>query len=161
MPNPGFASLPLFLMLAAPAAVPVEQPRGLDGVQIAQLHIQQWVVIHINRAPAAPPPPPPIPHAVDPPQWREKHADKCIKTEKLAAAQVSGEDSVDLLLVDGKRMRAKLEADCPAINFYEGFYIKQQKDGKICATRDSLRLRSGGQCRIAEFRSLVPPKPPK
>jgi hypothetical protein len=158
MPNLRAASISLLLLLAAPAAAPAQQARTLDGTQLAQLHIQQWVVIRIARAPAAPPPPPPVARSVEPPQWREKHADKCVKTEKLAAAQVSGEDTVDLLLVDGKRLRAKLEANCPAIEFYEGFYIKQQKDGKVCATRDALRLRSGGQCRIAEFRSLQPPK---
>jgi hypothetical protein len=29
-------------------------------------------------------------------------------------------------------------------------------DRKVCASRDSIRSRSGGECRIASFRALVP-----
>lgn len=152
----GIASLPLLLLLAAPSA-PAQEARPLNGIQLAQMHIEQWVVVRIARGTVAPPAPP-IPRPIELPQWREKHADKCVKTEKLVAALGSNEDSVDLLLIDGKRLRAKLQANCPAIDFYEGFYIKPQKDGKLCAARDSLRLRSGGQCGITEFRSLQPPK---
>jgi len=157
MSKSGIASLALLLLLAASAA-PAQEARPLGGIQLAQMHIEQWVVVRIARGTVAPPVPPPIPRPIDPPQWREKHADKCVKTEKLVAALGSNEDSVDLLLIDGKRLRAKLQANCPAIDFYEGFYIKPQKDGKLCAARDALRLRSGGQCRITEFRTLQPPK---
>lgn len=154
MSKAGVAFLSLLSLLVASSA-PAQQSRALEGVQLAQMHIQQWVVVRIARAAAATPAPPP---SVEPPRWREKDADRCVKTEQLSAAQVSGANSVDLLLEDGKRLRVKLQKDCPAIEFYAGFYIKPQKDGKVCAKRDVLRLRSGGQCRITEFRTLQPPK---
>jgi len=89
-------------------------------------------------------------------RWVEKKADKCVPAIDLAAAAITGTDSVDLVLNGGKRLRARFGADCPALDFYSGFYVKMTNDGKVCARRDSIRSRSGGECRIESFRALVP-----
>ena len=84
----------------------------------------------VGRTPlAVPAPPPPLP----PIRWVEEKTDKCVPVVNLAAAAVTGSDSVDLLLNGGKRLRARFGSDCPALDFYSGFYVKMPKDGKVCA----------------------------
>lgn len=91
-----------------------------------------------------------------PPPLVEKKADDCVKLEKITGFAVTRGDSVDLVMSDGKRLRARLSSNCPALGFYAGFYVKPHKDGKICAKRDTLRSRSGGSCGIDDFHRLVP-----
>lgn len=96
-----------------------------------------------------------LPQAV-PTRWKEKKAPRCIPLRALAGATVPEVDSVDIILRGGQRVRAKLEDDCPALDFYKGFYIKPTEDGKMCADRDAIHSRSGSQCTISRFRTLVP-----
>ena len=76
----------------------------------------------------------------------------------LAGALVSSPDSIDLLLRGGVRVRAKLQKSCPSIDFYSGFYVKATKDGRICEDRDMIHARTGGECQIENFRTLVQAK---
>ena len=50
-----------------------------------------------------------------------------------------------------QRIRAGSTSDCPALDFYGGFYL-QPDDERICAKRDSIHSRMGGSCRIERFR---------
>jgi hypothetical protein len=88
--------------------------------------------------------------------WSERKGPKCIAVESIRGAMVSGRDGVDFLLPHRKRVRAKLADDCPALDFYDGFYVSPEEDERICARRDSIRSRVGGSCRIERFRELVP-----
>ncbi|MBD8677964.1 hypothetical protein [Sphingomonas sp. CFBP 13720] len=153
------AATMLLLMLTLPGAAqrrPASAPSVPQGVTTIRTEIRvQRMVVRVPRAPFAsaayssPRPLPPI-------QWVEKHADRCVPIQDLAAVTVTRTDSVDLLLNGGKRLRARLADDCPALDFYAGLYLKPTGDGKMCASRDVIRSRSGGQCRIATFRTLVP-----
>lgn len=124
---------------------------------LTQVTIQRQLIIRVPRVPlgrlpmpaSAAPPPKPI-------RWVEKKADKCIPLIHLAGAAITAGNSVDLLLNGGRRMRARFASDCPTLGFYSGFYVKMHEDGKMCAARDSIRSRSGGECRIKSFRLLVP-----
>ena len=129
----------------APAA-PLEPRIGVGRIQYAQLTIRQRLTI-IR-----------IPTRADPPKirWKEKRAPRCIPMDGIRAAAVSGMTSVDIVFKGGDRVRAKLESDCPALDYYSGFYIAPTKDNRICADRDAIHARSGGECRITRFRSLVP-----
>ncbi|ODP39029.1 hypothetical protein BFL28_12400 [Sphingomonas turrisvirgatae] len=128
---------------------------SLTGTRLAQVRIQQHVVIRVPRpdavrrisAPAAPLPPI---------AWVEKDANKCVQMNRLAGAAITRPDSVDLVLAGGKRVRAKLGKECPALDFYSGFYVKPNKDGMVCAKRDTFRSRAGGECQIKQFRTLIP-----
>lgn len=130
-------------------------PPSLTGTRLAQVRIQQHIVIRIPRpdavrrvsAPAA---------ALPPIAWVEKGADKCIELTRLAGAAITKPDSVDLVLAGGRRIRAKLGKECPALDFYSGFYVKPTKDGMVCAKRDTFRSRAGGECQIKQFRALIP-----
>ena len=90
--------------------------------------------------------------------WDEKRGPKCIEAANIRAAALSGRETVDFLLFDHTRLRAQLSEDCPALDFYNGFYLTPE-DGKICARRDGIHSRIGRSCRIERFRRLVPKFP--
>ncbi len=155
-PLPLPAATLLSLLLALPGAAQrrvADPPQAVTTVR-TEVRVQRMIV-RIPRAPfapaafSAPRPLPPI-------QWMEKRADRCVAVQDLAAVTVSRPDSVDLLLNGGRRLRARLSDDCPALDFYAGLYLKPSGDGRMCASRDVIRSRSGQQCRIAQFRTLVP-----
>ncbi|HEX2763174.1 MAG TPA: hypothetical protein VHM92_04925 [Allosphingosinicella sp.] len=95
-------------------------------------------------------------HQVGPPNvdWKEGKGPKCVPARGIAGAALASRESVDLILRDGSRVRAKLESSCPALDYYYGFYISPNPDGLICEDRDIIRSRVGGACEIDRFRSL-------
>ena len=68
---------------------------------------------------------------------------------------LSGRSSVDFVMRDRSRLRARLDSNCLALDFYDGFYVQPQ-DHRLCMRRDVIRSRIGGECRIERFRLLVP-----
>lgn len=89
-------------------------------------------------------------------QWREKNGPQCIPLQGIAGAILIDPSTVDFILPGGPRVRAKLESSCPALDYYNGFYVRPGDDGMICADRDAIHARSGGECEITKFRRLVP-----
>ena len=138
--------LPL-LSLVAPAS-------AADPVRVEQVVVRERIVIRVPRVVV-----PvgrtmlPVPKAVT---WREKKGPKCIPAQGMAGAMITAPKQVDLVLLGGKRVRAKLDGDCKPLDFYGGFYLRPSSDGMICADRDSIRMRSGASCGIDDFKSLVP-----
>jgi len=88
-------------------------------------------------------------------RWEEEKGPKCIPVGAIAGAMLSGPDSIDMVLRNRQRVRAKLDRDCEGLDFYGSLYL-QSDDGQFCARRDSIRSRMGGTCRIEKFRMLVP-----
>ena len=88
-------------------------------------------------------------------EWVERDGPKCIEIEGIRGAFVSGEDHVELLMAGRRLLRAKLDENCPALDFYGGFYLASE-DGRICAKRNAIRSRMGAACTIEGFRRLVP-----
>jgi hypothetical protein len=144
------------LLAMAASALPAPQLADVDGgsrstgeVHVAQMMIQQRIII---RVPAmSPPPPPPRPIRL-----KEVKGPKCVALNQLAGASIGQNDAVDLFLRGGARLRAQLDDDCPALDYYSGFYIAPTADGQVCQRRDMLHTRAGQQCRIQRFRMLVP-----
>jgi hypothetical protein len=129
-----------------------------DGNSQTQTTVTQSVIIrvparrtHHARMPADRPDPRPLP-----PIFRDRRGPRCIDAGAIAAAAVTAPDSVDFILKGGKRVRARLADECPALDYYSGFYVKPPHDQKICADRDSIHTRSGGDCQIDRFRTLTP-----
>jgi len=87
--------------------------------------------------------------------WIERKGPKCIHSDDLRGAILSGPDSVDFILHGKKRMRASFDTRCPALDFYGGFYLNTEDD-KVCAGRDVVRSRVGSGCVIEEFHRLSP-----
>ena len=88
-------------------------------------------------------------------RWEEEKGPKCLPVGALAGAMMSGPGSIDIVLRNRQRMRARLDNDCEGLDFDGGFYL-QTEDGQFCAKRDSIRSRMGATCRIEKFRMLVP-----
>jgi hypothetical protein len=91
--------------------------------------------------------------------WQEERGPRCIPARQIAYAALMRQQSFDLVLRDRTRLRARLERRCPALDYYVNFYISPTRDGLICADRDSIRSRAGGECRIDRFRTLRPGRP--
>ena len=118
---------------------------------IAQVQVQRNSIVRVP--PAAPPSR--LPQAT---RWKEKGAPNCIRWSNMAAAMVSSPTTIDLIVRGSTRYRVQLEKSCQAIDFYSGFYVKATKDGQVCKDRDSIHSRSGGECMIDKFKTLVPAK---
>lgn len=147
-------SAPLLLAACAPALATAQEP--LDGTLYAQTTFHQRVVIRIPRV--GPPPTAATLRTadeVDSDRWREKRAPRCVAAATLTGAAIDREGEVDLITSGGRRLRAKLDEDCPALDFYSGFYVKPAGDGMVCAKRDVIRSRSGAKCAIRGFKTLV------
>lgn len=155
MLKPIVLSAALLTLIAAPAALIARgaDPAGGGGDQHYVIHVPRITITTttVVRGRRAPPPParPAVPMV-------ERKADDCLKMRRVVAFAVTQRDSVDLVLNDGTRMRAKLGDKCPSLDFYSGFYVRPNADGKMCAKRDTIRSRSGGSCSIQAFRTLVP-----
>jgi hypothetical protein len=142
----------LLLSLAAPSAIAADP--GDPGLMLGQFTFHQRIIIRVPVMPVSPPPPPVMPDA-PPPRWVEHGAPKCLALGHLTGAAVTGTASVDFMMDDGQRMRAVLDEDCPSLDFYSGFYLMRNDDGKVCAQRDRIHARSGAACPIQKFRKLV------
>lgn len=88
--------------------------------------------------------------------WRESRGLQCVPVKAIAGASLYGQSSVDFILKDRRRIRARLNAACPALDYYQGFYLSPGEDGMLCADRDFVRSRMGRECGIRRFRLLVP-----
>ena len=88
-------------------------------------------------------------------RWEEEKGPKCLSVGAIAGAMLSGNDSIDIVLHNRQRVRARLENDCKGLDFYDGIYL-QTEDGRFCARRDVIRSRMGGTCQVEKFRLLVP-----
>lgn len=135
-----------YALLAAATSIAPGEPLAL-----AQLSIQRRVVIRVPARATVPPPERRI-------KWKETKGPKCVPMGALAGAAITGPDRVDLFLRGGARLRAELDDECPAIDFYSGFYVRPTADGRMCADRDMIHSRGGAECGIERFRTLVPEK---
>lgn len=140
------SSVAFLLLLLAP-----DSAFALAGTEYAQLTIERRIIIRVpalvNRR-AGPAPQPQV-------EWKEKKASRCIPMKSIAGAAITEKDSVDLILNDQKRLRARLDSDCRAADFYLGFYMEPTTDDHLCADRDVIHARSGAICEIEEFKRLV------
>lgn len=135
---------------ASPSAPPPAAPIAgiastLPAQRFAEISVRRSVIIKVPVRP------------IDPPvTWKEKGSRKCISIDSIAAASVISSEALDLILRGGERWRLKFRGKCPAISFYSGFYLRPGEDRQICAKRDVIHPRSGGECEIQTFRRLKP-----
>lgn len=81
---------------------------------------------------------------------------RCVNVDGLAGAQLFGDRAIELSMRNGQRYRLFLARECPALSFYQGFYYRRQKAGQLCAGRDVIGARSGGECPIASIIAVRP-----
>ena len=81
---------------------------------------------------------------------------RCVSVDRLAGAQLFGDRAIELITKDGQRYRLFLDRECPALSFYQGFYYRRERAGQLCAGRDVIGARSGGECEIAAIIAVRP-----
>ncbi len=131
--------------LGAAFGAPAAADPAAGSFEIAQLTLRSRVVVRVETQV--------IQSA--PMSYREKKGPRCVPTASILGAAVVAPASVDFILRGGERMRARFNASCPALAFYSGFYVSPNADGQMCAGRDSVRDRAGGECEVARLRALV------
>ena len=142
-------------LLLAMSAGPTGAPAGSAApMQLAQLVVREQVIIRTVRVR------PDKPNAAPPVHWKETKPFKCLKVKNIRGAALLGQNSVDFVLRNRVRVRAKLNSACPALDYYHGFYLAPGPDGLICADRDFIRSRMGRECGIERFRLLRPVEKP-
>ena len=119
---------------------------GAVGQTVTRLIVQDEVILRVPVEPR-----PLLPDI----EWIEKKGPKCIPAGAIQHALLSGSEQVDFILGNRARIRAQFDEDCPALDFYDGFYLQPQ-DERLCAGRDAVHSRIGGSCTIERFKQLVP-----
>lgn len=119
---------------------------GEVGQSVTRLIIQDEIILRVPVQPR-----PLLPSF----EWVEKKGPKCVPVPAIQRALLSGPEQVDFILADRTRIRAQFEEDCPALDFYGGFYLQLQDD-RLCARRDAIHSRIGTSCTIDRFKQLVP-----
>ena len=140
----------LLLLLSASAEQVPPQPRGEGTLVVRHRQIIVRVPSGIRQV---------APAGASLIKWREGRGPDCVNATRLVGATLLRQSSVDLILRDNSRVRARLQRGCAALDYYRGFYINATEDGRICADRDSIHSRAGGECQIDSFRSLTPERP--
>ena len=95
------------------------------------------------------------PRVSRPIEWLERKGPKCLAANRIAFTILSGPSSIDFVMRSRQRVRAIMDNDCPALDFYGRFYL-QPDDEYICAKRETIRSPVGASCRIEKFKLLVP-----
>jgi hypothetical protein len=142
-----FTGIAALFLLAFGDSDPRPRPLPPQGVNVT---VRQQIIIRGPTAMRG------APVGEDLIEWREGGGPRCVSARSVVGAVRLGQESVDLIFRDNSRMRARLERRCPALDFYRGFYVNATEDGLICADRDSIHSRAGGECQIDRFRSLRP-----
>jgi len=119
---------------------------GAVGQSVTRLIVQDEIIMRVPVQPR-----PLMPSF----EWMEKKGPKCVPVTSIQRALLSGPEQVDFVLADRSRIRAQFNEDCPALDFYGGFYLQLQDD-RLCARRDAIHSRIGTSCTIERFRELVP-----
>ena len=85
----------------------------------------------------------------------ERKIGKCIPLKSIAGVQSGSGNRLILHMRNRNVVSLKLEKSCRSRDFYSGFYVEQDKDGKLCVDRDELLSRSGAKCEFKRLRQLV------
>ncbi len=147
--------------VAEPLVMTVMPDVGPGEAPFMQVIIERRIIIRVpaQRSPltnfaASPDLPSPTPEM--PIVWKETKAPKCVAMSNILGMRAVQRDSIDLMTRQNQRLRAQLNRGCRALDFYSGFYMQKNKDGRLCVDRDSIHARSGARCEIEKFRILVP-----
>lgn len=87
--------------------------------------------------------------------FEEGEMAECVPVSGIAGVQTSTGNRLLLFLRDERIISLNLERGCEARDFYSGFYVERNEDGRLCVKRDQLQSRSGAKCEVAGMKRLV------
>lgn len=140
-------------------AVPAPGPLAImrESSVARQVRIEQRVVIRI--APHSPAARRNVlaemPQRPDAPRFEERGKEKCVTLDGIAGVQTGSGNRLVLFLRDRRMISLNLEKSCRARDFYSGFYVEKNRDGRLCVERDKLQSRTGARCEVETMRRLV------
>ena len=122
-----------------------------------QIRIERRVIVRISprRRPDDGSPLAVLPQQPLNSRYEERKMDNCIPVSSIAGVQTGSGSRLLLFLRDRRIINVNLEKSCRARDFYSGFYVERNKDGKLCVKRDELQSRTGAKCEVARMRQLV------
>ena len=85
----------------------------------------------------------------------ERSFGDCVPVNNIAGVQAQRGNRLLLFLRDRRLVVADLEKACSAQNFYAGFYLESNEDGRLCIDRDRLQSRNGAKCSVSSMRQIV------
>lgn len=133
------AAMPANAQGGRPKAAPPTAPQSFDGTAWRRVPVRPGGADESRPAPP------------------RSGRNRCIAINGIAAAQLYGDSAIELTMRGGKRWRLHLAQECPGLSFYQGFYYQQKQAGQLCAGRDAIGARSGGECAIASITPVPPP----
>lgn len=155
LPAPSAPQCEAVSLKDAPRTNPLSAVRG--QLSVRQVRIEQRVVVRI--APAAPAARQDLmaelPQRAVPARFEEERKEKCVALEGIAGVQTGSGNRLVLFLRDRRMLSVNLEKSCRARDFYSGFYVEKNKDGRLCVERDKLQSRTGVRCEVESMRRLV------
>lgn len=122
-----------------------------------QIRIEQRVVVRIAPQPgmARQNLMADLPERPAAPRFEERGKEKCVALGEIAGVQTGSGNRLVLFLRDRRMISVNLEKSCRARDFYAGFYVEKNKDGRMCIDRDKLQSRTGARCEVDTMRQLV------
>lgn len=96
-----------------------------------------------------------LPREGVPTTFEERKMADCVPVSGIAGVQTGNGNRLLLFLNDQRIVSLNLERSCRARDFYSGFYIERNEDGRLCVKRDQLQSRSGAKCEVTGMRRLV------
>ena len=128
-----------------------------DRASAQQVRIEQRVMIRITPQPMAARQSmvAELPRRAAAPRFEERDKEKCLPLEGIAGVQTGSGNRLVLFLRDQRMISVNLEKSCRARDFYSGFYVEKNKDGRLCVERDMLQSRTGARCEVEAMRQLV------
>lgn len=87
--------------------------------------------------------------------YQEERFRGCIPISTIVGVQPGPNNRLLLFMSDRRVLSAALERSCNARDFYSGFYIERNEDGRLCGGRDHLQSRAGASCAVETLNRLV------
>ena len=123
----------------------------------AQVRIEQRVILRVSPRPR------PsrqdllaqLPRGRSATRIEERKFGTCIPAKAIAGVGTGSDNRLILFMRDRRIISAALEKACNARDFYSGFYVEGNEDGKLCVKRDQIQSRAGAKCELRQLRQLV------
>lgn len=129
---------------------------GVEAPIANQVRIEQRVILRISPQPSnmrrsmlAE-----LPRQAPSTRLVERPHGKCLNAGDIIGVSDRGSRLV-MYMRDRGIVTAQLEKACSPRDFYLGFYVERNEDGRLCVDRDRLMSRAGAKCRISNFNRLV------
>ncbi|MCI1141357.1 hypothetical protein MOP88_01795 [Sphingomonas sp. WKB10] len=132
-----------------------ESPDRLNGVQFAQMTVHERIIIRVprmgpargrRRAAAVGAAADAVEGKEGPQMHRRRRHRRCARLRPRRGRPGDGRRQAP-----ARAPRRRLRAH----GLLQRLYLRPKADGKVCADRDVLRMRSGASCGIARFKTLV------